>query len=115
MRPRRDPARVNPLCESAYPRGQFSGPGQCDKCDTSARAAASARLVVLAANPADGAARGTHDHAFGGHRPALQSLDALQERAVGDPGRGEDAVALGELGEVVLAVEVGDPPAPGAG
>ena len=41
-------------------------------------------------------------------------MHALQQRAVGDSGRGEDAVALGEIVERVDAVEVVDAPAPRA-
>src|SRR4051794_337407 len=60
-----------------------------------------ARLVaVLAADPSDGAGRGAHDDAFG--RDAVRpALDALEQRAVGDARRGEDAVALGEILEMI--------------
>src|SRR4051794_3336525 len=70
----------------------------------------SARFVaMLAADPADGAGRGAHDDAFG--RDAVRpALDPLQQRAVGDTGGREDAVALGEVFEMVDAVEVLDAP-----
>ena len=68
----------------------------------------SPQLAVFAADPADGAAAGAHDHAFGGHGPALQPLDALEQRAVGDARRGEDAVALGQFGLIVLAMVEGE-------
>src|SRR4051812_41407818 len=74
-----------------------------------------ARLVaVLAAHPADGAGRGAHDDALG-RDPVAAPLDPLEQRAVGDAGGGEDAVALGEILEVVDAVELGHAPARGAG
>src|ERR1044071_9903068 len=56
--------------------------------------AAGARLVaVLALDPADRSGRGAHHHALGGDA-ALAALDALEQRAVRDSGRGEDDVAL---------------------
>ena len=54
----------------------------------------SARLAVFAPNPADRAAARAHHHALGGHGPALQPLDALEQRAVGDARRGENAVVF---------------------
>ena len=44
----------------------------------------------------------------------LAALDPAEQRAVGDPGGGEDAVAAGHVLERVDAVEVLDPPAPRA-
>ena len=67
----------------------------------------SARLAVFAPNPAHRPAARAHDHAFGGHGPALQPLDALEQRAVGNPGGGKDAVALGQFGLIVLAMVEG--------
>ena len=68
-------------------------------------------LLMLARDPADGARAGAHDDAFGGDAAVLAALDPLEQRAVGDSGRGEDAVALGQVLERVDAVEVLDPPA----
>ena len=69
---------------------------------------------MLADNAADGSRTGAHDDRFRGDAAALAALDALEQRAVGNPGRGEDAVALGHVLEEIDAVEVLDPPAPRA-
>src|SRR4051812_24109747 len=73
--------------------------------------------AMLAAHPADGAAARAHDHALGRHAATLQVLDAPQQRTVGHPRRREDAVALGEVPQLVDAVEVPvlDPPLARAG
>src|SRR3954470_7040651 len=62
-------------------------------------------VAVLAAPPADGAGRSAHHHAFR-RDDVLAPFDAVQQRPVGDSGRGEDDVALGEVVEVVDAVQV---------
>src|SRR5512138_1092197 len=63
-------------------------------------------LAVLALDPADRAGAGAHDHAFGGHQPAAQALDPVEQRAVGDPGGGEDAVAFRKVVELVDPAQV---------
>ena len=63
---------------------------------------------MFAADPADRPAGRAHDHAFGGHRPALQPLDALEQRAVGAARRGDDAVAFDQFGQIVLAMVEGE-------
>src|SRR5688572_20579416 len=70
--------------------------------------------AVLALYPAHRAGARPHDDAFGGHLAAA-ALDAFEQRAVGNAGGGEDAVALGELGEVVDLVEILDAPFARAG
>ena len=65
---------------------------------------------MLALDPAHRARRGAHDDGFGRHHPVAAVLDAAQQRSVGHAGRGEDHVALGEVFEVLDAVEVVDPP-----
>src|SRR5207342_2519328 len=42
------------------------------------------------------------------------ALHALEQRTIGDAGRGENAVALGHFLETVDAIEIVDSPAPGA-
>src|SRR5690242_11848433 len=66
--------------------------------------------TMLGPNPTDGAGAGAHDYAFGGHRPAPPALDAFEQRPVGNAGRGEDAVALREVVQLVDAIEVLDAP-----
>ena len=74
---------------------------------------------MLAANPPHRAARSPHHHAFGGeNRLSVRlaaALDPAQQRAVGHAGGRENAVALGEVFELVDAIEVGDAPLAGAG
>ena len=65
------------------------------------------RRTVPAARP--------HDDAFGGDAAVLQALDPVEQGAVGDPGRGEDAVAARHVLERVDAVQILDSPAMGAG
>src|SRR3546814_7385489 len=68
----------------------------------------SSMRAMLALDPAHRARRGTHHHGFGGHHAVAAALDAAQQRSVGDPRRGEDHVAAGEVLEVVDAVEILD-------
>src|SRR3546814_9095723 len=65
--------------------------------------------AVLALDPAHRARTGAHHHAFGRH-PAAHPLDAFEQRAIGDAGGREDAIARGEIVELVDLVEIVDPP-----
>src|SRR5690606_36059339 len=64
------------------------------------------RCPVLAAHPAHRARAGAHDDALGGHLAAFLALDPVEQRAAGDAGRGEDAVAPSQSLEQVDAVEI---------
>ena len=70
---------------------------------------------MLALDPAHGAGRCPHHDALGGHGAVLVHLDARQQRAVSHASRGEDAVTLGKLDQIVLLVEVLNAPLAGAG
>src|SRR3546814_10641670 len=62
--------------------------------------------AMLALDPADGSRAGAHDHALGRHLATLEALHAFKQGAAGDAGRGEDAVALGEIVQRIDAVEI---------
>src|SRR3546814_21186999 len=66
--------------------------------------------AMLAFDPAPRARRGAHHDAFGGEGAAAAVIDAAQQRSVGNPGRGKDAVALRQVAQVLSAVEVLDSP-----
>src|SRR6187551_2399197 len=75
-------------------------------------AAAASELIMFGENPPNRSGARTHDEAFGGDA-ILAPADALQERAVGDPRRCENAVAARHVGDAVNPVEIIDPPAAG--
>ena len=70
---------------------------------------------MFGTDPPDGAGAGAHDDAFGFDAAALATLDALEQRPVGDAGRGENAVAARQVLEAVDAVQILDAPAVGPG
>ena len=51
---------------------------------------------MLRPDPPHRAGTSPHDDTLGGHAPLAAALDALEQRAVGDAGCGEDAVAFRE-------------------
>src|SRR5215210_5914799 len=78
------------------------------------RSRASARLPAIFCGYApDRAAARAHHDALRGH-DILAAVDPFEQRAVGDSGGGEDAVALGHVLERVDPLQVFDPPAPRA-
>src|SRR5690242_11159707 len=76
--------------------------------------AAVLQVVIFCGYAPDRAGAGPHDDALGGYA-ALAAVHSFQQRPVRDAGRGEDAVALGHVAEMIDAPEVLDAPAVGAG
>src|SRR5690606_23935144 len=69
---------------------------------------------MLGAHLAHGAGAGAHHHALGRHRSAAATLRPFEEGAVGDPGRGKDAVTFRQVFKTIDSIKLFDPPFAGA-